>query len=81
MPKVGLGGEVLVTARPVKAESMAGILGPWVQLKIFSSAFITAAAAAAAAACSFAGASWLKSCSAWELAEFQVAVRGLYNRL
>ena len=47
---------------------MAGILGPWVQLEIFSSAFITAAAAAAAA-CSFAGASWLKSCSAWELAE------------
>lgn len=59
---------------------MAGILGPWVQLEIFSSAFITAAAAAAAAAaaCSFAGACWLKSCSAWELAEPWQAAPGVF---
>lgn len=66
--KIRLGG--ISHSTTCKSQSLwPGFWGPGSSWRFFSSAFITAAAAAAAAACSFAGASWLKSCSAWELAE------------
>ena len=70
--KVGVGG-ISHSTTCQSSESVAGILGPCVQLEIFSFAFTTAATV-----CSFAGASWLGSCSARELAEPWQAAREVF---